>query len=362
MKKIGFLTFGFIFAGCFLGAGYLSGNELMQFFGDFGIKGVLGMLLSISLIGVFGVMILYIAKKTNKEKFEDIVFPKSNKVLSNFFGVLQGVLVFAIIVIMVAGASQLLFDAVDVKPQISAAFFCVITAVIACTGLGGISKFFSLLVPAVAVFTMISALILIIKNGVPDVSSTQTVFVNELLGNPVFAAVTYLSYSIFSSVGMLSPLVFRQKTARTYIFGTLFGTVLLIVIALAILLSVFTVPSSMDAQIPMFSAISGFGNVFVYFYTVLLFGGMFGTALTSLVSISNYVRLKFNLSKPKTVVATVLFSCLAYLASLFGFDRLIGTIYPIFGYLGILVLALILINFLGLWFNKRKIVQNNTCK
>lgn len=349
MKKINFLTFGFIFAGCFLGAGYLSGNELMQFFGDFGGSGIIGLILSVSLIGLFGIMILFIAKRTGKEKFEDIVFPRSNKILSSLFGVLQAVLVFAIIVIMVAGASQLLFDALTLSPIITAAVFCAVTALIACTGLGGISKFFSFLVPAVALFTVIAAVVLLINNGIPTIPQEKSLYINELLGNPVFAAVTYLSYSIFSSVGMISPLIARQKTPRTYIYGTVFGTVLLILIAISILLSVLIVPESMSAELPMFVAIGGFGKICSYFYAVLLFGGMFGTALTSLVSLSNYARLKFSLSSKKTVVITVLLAVAAYLASLFGFDKLIGTVYPIFGYFGILILVLILINFLRIF-------------
>ncbi len=353
MKKIGIFTFGFIFAGCFLGAGYLSGNELMQFFGDFGLKGIVGLLISVSLIGLFGIMILFIAKRTNAEKFEDIVFPRSNKVLSSFFGVLQTILVFAIIVIMVAGASQLLFDAIGINPAVSAAVFCAITALIACTGLSGIAKFFSLLVPAIAVVTIVAAIVLITKKSFPVIPNDKDIYVNELLGNWVFALITYLSYSIFSSVGMISPLIKRQKNKRTYIYGTLFGTVLLIVIAFAILFSIFTFPKSQTAQIPMFAAISSFGSLFAYIYAVLLFGGMFGTALTSLVSLSNYARLKLNLSPKKTVVAVVAFAVAAYFASLFGFDKLIGTVYPLFGYLGILVLALILINFTSLLSKKK---------
>lgn len=348
MKKINFLTFGFIFAGCFLGAGYLSGNELMQFFGDFGFSGIMGLLLSVSLIGLFGIMILFIAKRTGCEKFEDIVFPRSNKILSSVFGLLQAVLVFAIIVIMVAGAAQLLFDALHLSPVITAAIFCAVTALIACTGLGGISKFFSFLVPAVALFTVIAAAVLLINNGIPTIPRVKSLYVNELLGNWFFAALTYLSYSIFSSVGMISPLIARQKTPRTYIYGTLFGTALLILIALSILLSVFIIPDSRSAELPMFVAIGGFGKVCAYFYAVLLFGGMFGTALTSLVSLSNYARLKFSLSRGKTIIATVCFSVAAYLASLFGFDKLIGTVYPLFGYFGILILVLILINFIRL--------------
>ena len=50
MKKIGALNLGLAFAGCFLGAGYVSGQELWQFFGSFGGGGLLGVLAAMALL------------------------------------------------------------------------------------------------------------------------------------------------------------------------------------------------------------------------------------------------------------------------------------------------------------------------
>ncbi len=348
MNKINFLSLGFIFAGCFLGAGYLSGNELMQFFGDFGVFGIIGLFLSVLLIGFFGIMIIYISKETGAEKFEDVVFPHRNKIISYFFGVLQAILVFAIIVIMVAGAIQLIFDALKIKPYITGIVFCGVLALVACTGFGGLSKFFSLLVPLICLFAVIAAVVLISKNSFPTLPLGKDFYVNELLGNWFFAAITYLSYSIFSSVGVISPLATRQKNKNTYIYGVIFGTVLLIFIAIAILFSVFCVSGAKNTELPMFTAFCQVNKGAALIYAVLLFGGMFGTALTSLVSLGNYVMLKFDLTNKQKVLAIFLLSALSYFASLFGFDRLIGTVYPLFGYFGIIVLVFIFINFIKL--------------
>lgn len=43
---------GAAFSGCFLGAGYVSGREMWQFFGRFGPVGWLGLCLSLSLIHI----------------------------------------------------------------------------------------------------------------------------------------------------------------------------------------------------------------------------------------------------------------------------------------------------------------------
>jgi|GEM_PF-4829672 len=41
-QKIGTLRLALTFAGCFLGAGYVSGQELWQYFGAFGARGFWG--------------------------------------------------------------------------------------------------------------------------------------------------------------------------------------------------------------------------------------------------------------------------------------------------------------------------------
>ena len=94
MRKINFLSLGFIFAGCFLGAGFLSGNELKQFFGDFGWLGVLGCIISVAAICAFGYMIIRISKHKNSEKIEDIILPFRSPVIGNLLAVLQMILVF----------------------------------------------------------------------------------------------------------------------------------------------------------------------------------------------------------------------------------------------------------------------------
>ena len=47
MKEIKIIPLAFAFAGCFLGAGFVSGQELWQFFGEFGVKGYIGLSLPV---------------------------------------------------------------------------------------------------------------------------------------------------------------------------------------------------------------------------------------------------------------------------------------------------------------------------
>ena len=49
MKKLNVFRLGLLFAGCFLGAGYVSGQELRQYFVVYGAKGYLGLLAAVAI-------------------------------------------------------------------------------------------------------------------------------------------------------------------------------------------------------------------------------------------------------------------------------------------------------------------------
>lgn len=344
MRKINFLSLGFIFAGCFLGAGFLSGNELKQFFGNFGWLGILGCIISVATICAFGFMIISISKHKNSEKLEDIILPFSSPIIGNLLAILQTVLVFAIIVIMTSGAATLLQQIIGIDRTVAALIFSVILAVVTMLGISGISAFFSVLVPLIAVFSLGISIFVCVKNGFPDIAVGAPDETNPLLSYWLLASISYLSYSVFSSVGIISPLAKNINKKSTTVLGSILGGVILFLIASAILLSVFSLSQNSLGELPMLNVAFSINKVLGIIYAVLLLGGMFGAALTSMMSISNYVKVKC--SKLKLLPIVVVLSMLNFLGSLFGFGDLIGTVYPLFGYLGLIVLALIVVNFL----------------
>ena len=75
MKKIKAVPLSFIYAGCFLGAGFISGQELWQFFGSFGLWGYLGFCVSATLFVVFGMIMLRLTQMTGCRELEKLLVP-----------------------------------------------------------------------------------------------------------------------------------------------------------------------------------------------------------------------------------------------------------------------------------------------
>lgn len=57
MKQIKTFSLAFTYVGCFLGAGFISGQELWQFFGAFGNWGYVGFVLAALLFTVIGILV-----------------------------------------------------------------------------------------------------------------------------------------------------------------------------------------------------------------------------------------------------------------------------------------------------------------
>lgn len=344
MKKINSLSLCFSFAGCFLGAGYVSGQELMQFFSSFGRMGYIGLFVAILLQVIFGIVLIRLATKTGIYEMDRIVIPWGNKALRSVFGILQAVLLFGIFVIMSAGTGALCKQVFGLPFFTGALILCLITALFAIKGVGAMVGVFSSFVPVlVAVTVGISAFVLG-KNGFPQIASAETVE-NPLLSNWIVSALTFVSYNIFGSIGILTLLGKSVKKKSNVYSGVSFGGAMLLVIALGILLSISTFSESGESELPMLYVAEKINPVLGYVYAFLLFGGMLGTSVSCTVAFENFISAKSEKAKSKRVLVVV-FSCvLCFFLSLAGFSDLIGFIYPVFGYLGFAALVLIIVNY-----------------
>lgn len=338
-RKIGTLRLGLTFAGCFLGAGYVSGQELWQYFGAFGTHGLLGLVLAIALLGGTGVLLLRLSARTGIEAMDALIVRADIPWLRTLVGVLTAALLFGVVCIMAAGIGALGSQMLGLPVWLGSAIVCVLIAAAAYFGVGGMVTVFTVAVPCMIVAALIIAGIRIHHTGL-----TAAAFAggstNPMLGSWVTSAVNYAAYNFFATVGILAPMTQHLKSRSTAGWGTLLGCVLLLAVALGVLCALATSPESIAAPLPMLDLACRLGAAGIV-YAVLLFFGMFGTSVSSLVAVLTYTGQKSAwLSAHRTLVLLVL-TAAAFAGSLFGFGDLIGTVYPVYGYLGVAAMLLV---------------------
>lgn len=332
-RKIGGGKLALTFAGCFLGAGYVSGQELWQYFGAFGAIGLVGLVAALALLGSMSLMLLRLAAHTGTDAMDALLIRANLPWLRTTVGAVAALLLFGITTVMVAGIGALTQQMFAVPAWIGSAAAIVLTAACAYFGLGGMMAVFSVAVP----FLVIAALAI---SGVQLHSAGRSAVAftggkeNPMLGNWFTSAVNYAAFNFFASVGILAPLAAQLRKKSTAGWGVLGGGAILLLVALGVLGALATAPESVTAELPMLDLSCRLGTAAGVVYAVLLFLGMFGTAVSSLVAVLTYAGQKSETLQTRRSALLLTLAALAFAGSLFGFGDLIGVVYPVYGYLG----------------------------
>ncbi len=341
MKKIGTFSLGFTFAGCFLGAGFVSGQEIWQFFGSFGIMGVLGAVLAFFLHFLFGIMLIKLVHNTKITDMDKIIVWKNIKWLRAAVGAVAAFFMFSILVIMSAGAGALLNRMFNMPVLVGCGIFCLLVAIFTMRGVEGMVSTLSRLVPVMIIGAVIIGIISLHNksldfNGVND---------NILMQNWLFSAFTYSSHNLFCTIGILTPVALNVDK-RTVVKGVAFGSAVMLIIAMSVLFGICANTNIADTELPMLELAYNISRSLGIVYAVLLLFGMFGTSLSSMVGIVEYGEQKFSwFSKYKNAIVVGL-SIAGCIFSLFGFSDLIGVVYPISGYFGFGAIIAVVIHYL----------------
>ena len=344
MKTISPLRLGLTFAGSFLGAGYVSGQEIWQFFGRFGIGALPGVLLAMVLMGATGVMIWDLARGTGITEMDRLVVEKDIPALRFALSAVQTVMLFGFLVIMCAGAVALCVQQWAVPLLPCAVVLSAAVGLVSLAGVPGLVNLFSALVPVLCVVTVAAGVAAPLMGGLRPVEPVQT------FGSWPLAAVVFFAYNTFGIIGIIAPVGPMAEDRKSIRRGVVIGCVVLALIAFGVMTAMNAVPGTELTEMPMLAVIAACFPWMAPAYAVVLLGVMCGAARGCQVALMTFLEEKFAAVRSHRVLWTVLIMAAALLGSFVGFSDLIGVVYPIFGYCGVGFLLLLTVH----WLHRRK--------
>ena len=337
-----------VFTGSFLGAGFLSGQELLQFFGVFGGYGLVGMILAIVAFVLFSLMVMDIARQTGRTEFDHIIVFRDIKWLRRFVEAVFLFFLFDVMVAMIAGAGALLEQVFGLPAIAGDALISLLVLVVALAGAAGLLASFSLVVPLLVAAAVVIGAVAFYQLPATPLEMHAFSSGNLLLGNWFFSALSFISYNMMAAISILVPLTEGVEDPHTVHQGMALGACLLTLIFACILLPMTLFPDVvLAAELPMLSLAFRLTPALGYLYAVLLFCGMFTAALSSLYAITTRVqrRMEGKLISKRFVA---LLCALAFVGSIFGFKNVVSVVYPICGYIGFFALIGILLHYISL--------------
>lgn len=324
------------YIGTVVGAGFASGQEVLQFFGFFGVNGILGLVTATVLFALFGWEVLDLGMRLDARSHVEVIHHAGGRWVGAMIDWVITFFLFGAFTAMAAGAGAIFSEQFHWAAVIGSGLLVVVTLLTVMMGLNGVINSISMIVPV-----LIGSVL-----GI----SVWAVYTSKFYLNPVinavplkaavpfwpFAAVIYVSYNLVMAIAVLAPTGARYGEPRVLRNGAVLGGLGLGLGALAIFMAVApNLPQAARFQIPMIYVAGTLNPVLRTLYSLVLLAEIYTTAVGCLYG---FVARFTSPEQPRARYYIIGVSIAAFLASLLGFTTMVRTLYPAVGYAGLLLL------------------------
>lgn len=341
MRKEGVSTFkvAAAYIGTIVGAGFATGQEVLQFFNRFGGWGLGGLIVATVLFIVFGYIIMDLGSTLNAQSHLEVIRYSGGNILGTFIDIVITIFLFGSLTAMLAGTGAL-FEQQFKLPSFAGNFFMAsITVITVLTGINGVINSISFVVPFLLATVMGISTYSVITHPV-NLQAVPVIPGHSGIANHWLAAtVLYVSYNTVISVAILGPLGRNARNRKAIWNGALLGGLGLGAGALMIFMALATHNAQIGSlEVPMIYIAGEIAPVVQVLYAIVLIAEIYTTAVGALFGFTS--RMAEIRKRPGRngflVVCTAL---AALLASQLGFSNLVRFLYPLVGYCGVALLG-----------------------
>lgn len=327
------------YIGAIMGAGFASGQEIQQFFVNFGKWGLIGILLSTVLFSALGWIMLDLQSKWRVSSYSDFF----KKLIGDNWGLKTdyfiSILLFVGLIAMLSGSGALFNQYFALSSWIG----ILLTAGVIFLALWfegeGVLWINTVLIPLKFIFCLGIALLAILYGLQGDGEGVVTSITNPLMQNWAISSILYVSFNltfalvVFASLGR----EIQKPGARR---GTVFGGVSLGLFAGVISGALMTFPEVKTFEIPMVAVAGKLGEWPAFFYVFVLWFAMITAAVGNAFSLATRF---INRSKVHDHTAALLLLFVAIPLAGVKFSMIVKVLYPLLAYLGLIFLPLLIL-------------------
>ncbi|MGP6174829.1 YkvI family membrane protein [Corynebacterium sp. A21] len=333
------LKIAMAFVGIIVGAGFASGQEVMQYFVAFGIEGIWGAIISGFVMTVMAMIILqlgsYFRAGEHGEVFKRVTHPIFSRILD--IGVV--VTLFSTGFVMFAGAGSNMQQQWGLPIWVGAIIMLLLVLAAGMLDVEKVTTLIGVITPFILAFIMIASVYTLITADIDvsrlDAAALDTV--DTTLPHWAVAAVNYVGFNLMVAVSMAIVIGGTMFSPRWAGIGGLAGgliySIMLLISALTLFAAVETVGT--DA-LPMLTIINQLNPWLGQAMAVVIYGMIFNTALGMFYALGK----RLTASNPDRFrVVYIIVTLVGFVLSFIGFQTLVAYVYPVLGYIGLLLIA-----------------------
>ena len=330
------------YVGVMIGAGVSSGQDLLQYFVSFGAWGLIGVIVLGVLHGGFGRLMIALGSYYQSDDHSVVLAEISHPVIYRILDIALIITCFIFGFVMTAGAGA------NLNQQFGMPFW---VGAFLCTALTIVVSFldFKKIIGVIGVFTpMILVMIAVIF--MTNVLGRHWDFeemnrISQTIQSPFpsvwMSVVNYFAVCVMSAIAMafvMGGSIFKINEAEKS--GAWGGFMVGVIFFITTLILFANSDKVVKSDVPMLAIAKEVNPIFATLYTFVIFGLIFNTVFSLYYALGK--RFAAGSEKRFKFFVTA-FSLSGFLVSFMGFRQLVAVMYPIIGYMGLLMLVVLVV-------------------
>jgi uncharacterized membrane protein YkvI len=327
----------FCYIGAIVGAGFTSGQELMQFFVSLEGKKVPALIIVAVLFAVYGWITLSLSQLYQSSDYGSFLKRLLGIRAAGLFDLMIGIFLFSGLGIMLSAAGAVFDEHLGLPFNWGVFLLGLGVAAVLFANVQGVLWLNTVLMPAKFLLViLVSGLIIFTSPYTPIIPDAAVLSMEPITHSWVLAGVLYVSYNLILGLTILVSLAGPNFGPNLNMAGIWGGLGLGIFAGVIVGALASNWPQIAGYQVPMLYLAGQIHPGVKLLYTLVLGMGILTTAVACAYTLT--LRLARTLKIPYFPMLLVILVLAAPLAQL-GFGQLVRLIYPVFGYVGLVLLV-----------------------
>lgn len=334
------ISYASVYVGAVIGAGYASGQEILQFFAGYGYVGIVGAMITMLLLAWYGAVFMELGHRLKTNSHKVVCRYLCGNIIGGFADYILLFFMFGMITIMISGGGAAMNQYYGWDPIVGKVIIAIVAFSTVFLGFSSALKAFSFLTPLIVVSVLIISMVTIGENYGQLTELDQNLqIVDPSVASQFwwFSAIIYVSYNVVPGVSTFASLGNAEKDVRVARYGGFLGGGVLGICIIFITIAIFSNLIAISGyEIPFLEIARQINYTAGLLFSIILVLAIYTTAVSNIYGFS----IRFFKSNTTSFKITVFMITLGgLLASMFPFSKLVGTVYPILGILGLFIMA-----------------------
>ncbi|MFO3717901.1 hypothetical protein AB9Q04_06125 [Anaerococcus sp. ENR1011] len=345
------------YVGVVTGAGLASGQELLQYFVSLGIPGLIGAGVVGLLHTLIGGVLLQLGSHYMATDHSEVFGEITNKYMGKFMDYSLIFTCFVIGFVMIAGAGSNLNEAFGIKKSIGQVICAGLIIIIGMLDFEKVSKIIGSFTPLIIIFTLIGSLYTFFNyNPNWNQLNNMAMKLPSNFNSVIFSTFNYYGMCLMSGVSMGLVLGGEELNTQDAGIGGLLGGAIAGMLGILISFTLFIrVDEVGKLDIPMLYIIEDINPILGVLMALVIFGMIFNTGISLFYALAR----RFSKGEEKRFkIFLIGLTLIGFILSFGGFKELVSIFYPIIGYVGILMMIVLV----AAWYKERSAIKYESYK